>query len=104
MKEAHRAHSDIAARNQPSNLYWLKGAWLEDMGTDAIAVWYVDDDQPAVNLSLLAVDQHTNSKLDAPIMCTSTRLRGSCLPIGMGGWLGDIGPNTDTADKVVQVL
>ena len=67
MKEAHRAHSDIAARNQPSNLYWLKDAWLEDMGTDTVAVWYVDGDQLAVNFFLLAVDQHTNSKLDAPI-------------------------------------
>ena len=36
LKEAHRAHSDIAARNQPSNLYWLKDAWLEEMRTAAL--------------------------------------------------------------------
>ena len=38
LMETHRAHSDIAAINQPSNLYWLKDAWLEEMGSDAVAV------------------------------------------------------------------
>ena len=67
LKQAHRAHSDIAARNQPSNLYWMKDSWLEELGTDAVAVWYVEGEQLSVNLFLLAVDQTTKSELNAPI-------------------------------------
>ena len=54
-------------RNQPSNLYWTKDSWLEELGTDAVAVWYVEGEQLSVNLFLLAVDQNTKSELNAPI-------------------------------------
>jgi hypothetical protein len=67
LKEAHRARSGIATINQLSNLNWLKVSWLEEMGPNTVAIWYVDGGQLAVDLSLLAVGQDTNSKLGAPI-------------------------------------
>ena len=66
-RQSHKARSDITTRNQPSNLYWLKDGWLEELGTDAIAVWYVDGSELMVNLFILAVDQQIRSETSAPV-------------------------------------
>ena len=67
LKGAHKAHSDLVQRNQPSNLYWLKDDWLVELGTDATAVWYIDNGQLSVNLFVLAVSQDIRSELEDPI-------------------------------------